>query len=95
MLGRLHMSVSECIESYQSLFEKVFTKRNHRVSITGNIKGRFDSDGLEHAIKQLLSQRGMDPEELLKDSAESRCRTYVTSISSRAAMRRYGLTRRL
>ncbi|KAL2195223.1 acyl transferase/acyl hydrolase/lysophospholipase [Corynascus similis CBS 632.67] len=50
MLGRLCMTVDECIDAYTSLSDKVFEKRSHRVSITGKLQGRFDATELEQAV---------------------------------------------
>ncbi|CAK7206341.1 hypothetical protein SEUCBS139899_009130, partial [Sporothrix eucalyptigena] len=33
MLGRLQMTVNECIEAYTSLSDKVFERKRHRVKI--------------------------------------------------------------
>lgn len=51
MLGRLCMTVDECIDAYTSLSDKVFEKRSHRVSITGKLQGRFDATELEQPVK--------------------------------------------
>lgn len=68
------MSVDECIESYKSLVKRVFKKNGHRVNWRGYVKSRFNTEELERAIKQLLKDRGHDPEMLLKDSLEAKCK---------------------
>src|SRR5205814_1267914 len=60
MLGRLRMTVDECIEAYTSLSDRVFEKKAHRVTIRGNLQGRFDTTALEDAIKQILKERGLN-----------------------------------
>jgi hypothetical protein len=50
MLGRLQMTVDECIDAYTSLSDKVFEK-SHRVNMRGKIQGRFDTAELERAVK--------------------------------------------
>jgi patatin-like phospholipase/acyl hydrolase len=35
MLGRLQMTVGECIDMYTSLSNKVFEKKSHRITIKG------------------------------------------------------------
>ena len=67
MLGRLRMTVDECITTYISLSEKVFEKKAHRVSIKGKVQGRYDSEALEQTIKQVLRDNGFGEDELLKD----------------------------
>jgi hypothetical protein len=67
MLGRLRMSVDECIGAYLSLSDDVFHKKRHRVTIKGKVQGRFDSEELERAVKAIVKERGYDEEVLLKD----------------------------
>lgn len=68
MLGRLCMTVDECIEAYTSLSDKVFEKKSHRVNIKGKLQGRFDSAELERTIKQILVSRNLNEDTLLKDT---------------------------
>jgi len=76
MLGRLKMSVSDCITEYQRLAKSVFTKSRHRVSLSAKIRGRFDHEALERGIKGLLRRLGLDEDELLKeDNGNPRCKT--------------------
>lgn len=76
MLGRLRLSVSECIVEYQKLATNVFTKRRHRVNWKGKIQGRFDHEALEEGIQDLLRRRGLSGDELLKDTdGASGCKT--------------------
>jgi len=67
MLGRLRMTVDECITAYTSLSDRVFEKKSHRVNIRGKLQGRFDTAELERAIKRILRDRGLGEDTLLKD----------------------------
>ncbi len=67
MLGRLRMTVDECIAAYTSLSDKVFEKKSHRVNIKGKLQGRFDAAELEDTIKRILRARGISEDALLKD----------------------------
>ncbi|CAK7227499.1 hypothetical protein SEUCBS140593_006597 [Sporothrix eucalyptigena] len=67
MLGRLGMTVDECIEAYTSLSDKVFEKKSHLVKINGKLQGRFGAAGLEDNIKQILRARNLREDQLLKD----------------------------
>ncbi|KAH7119390.1 acyl transferase/acyl hydrolase/lysophospholipase [Dactylonectria estremocensis] len=58
MLGRLRMTIDECITAYTSLSDKVFEKKSHRVKINGQFQGRFDTAALEQAVKQILVDNG-------------------------------------
>jgi len=74
MLGRLKMSVADCIDAYVSLSDRVFRKTKHRVTFMGKIQGRFDSDELERAVKEVVKEQGLQEDALLKDAPESSCK---------------------
>ena len=74
MLGRLRMSVDECIEAYLSLSDRVFQKKRHRVTIKGNIQGRFDSEELARAVKEVVKGQGLEKDALLKEGPEAVCK---------------------
>ncbi len=76
MLGRLQMTIGECIEAYTTLSDKVFEKKAHRVKVNGLLQGRFDTLALEQAIQQTLSGRGHSEDILLKD-VDALCKVYV------------------
>ncbi|KAL1893605.1 hypothetical protein Sste5346_006436 [Sporothrix stenoceras] len=84
MLGRLRMTVDECIEAYTSLSDKVFEKKSHRVKINGKLQGRFDAAKLEDTIKEILRARNLDEDELLKDVAAS-CKVFVCAMSKQTS----------
>lgn len=71
------MSVEECIEAYTALSDQVFEKKHHRVSLKGDIQGRFDTAALERALKQILRQQGHSEDTLLQDTTENPCKVYV------------------
>jgi hypothetical protein len=77
MLGRLRMSVADCIAAYLKLSERVFRKTRHRVTVKGRIQGRFDSDELARAIREALKQQGLPEDALLKDEPGTMCKVYV------------------
>ena len=74
MLGRLRMTVGEAITAYLSLSNRVFQKKAHRVTVKGNIQGRFDSNELARAIKEVVKQQGLHEDELLKDASDAQCK---------------------
>lgn len=62
MLGRLNMSVEECIKAYEQLCPKVFAKRwggsaVGKLKLLGRVEGRFDHIALEKAVKDILRDR--------------------------------------
>ena len=74
MLGRLRMSTTDCIGAYLSISDRVFQKKRHRVSVRGKIQGRFDSQELEKAIKEVIVEQGLDEGALLKDASADACK---------------------
>lgn len=74
MLRRLKLSIDECIDAYLSLSDRVFQKKSHRVTIRGNIQGRFDSEELERAVKEVVAKQGLHQDALLKDVSDDACK---------------------
>lgn len=77
MLGRLRMSVDDCIHAYLSLSQRVFRRRNSPATMTGRIQGRFDSNELEGAIKQIIVAAGFPQDALLQESEDNKCKVLV------------------
>lgn len=73
MLGRLHMSVEECEATYLNLSERIFNPRRASINVIGRTKdlwkaeGRFDGEELKACIIDLLEERKVNKETLLKD----------------------------
>ena len=74
MLGRLRMSVADCITAYLSLSDRVFCKTRHRVTVKGQVQGRFDADELARAVKDVVKQQGLQDDALLKNVPEAGCK---------------------
>ncbi|KAF2726462.1 FabD/lysophospholipase-like protein, partial [Polyplosphaeria fusca] len=81
MLGRLKMSIDECIDAYLALSERVFQKKRHRVTVKGKVQGRFDSSELAQAIQEVIKQQGLQEGTLLKDAPEAGCKVFVCATS--------------
>lgn len=77
MLGRLRMTVDESIDAYVQLADSVFQKKRHRVTLKGRMQGRFGSDELEHAIKEILRKKQLDENALMQESQDPRYKVYV------------------
>ncbi|THY48275.1 FabD/lysophospholipase-like protein [Aureobasidium pullulans] len=82
MLGRLEMSVDECIKVYSGLIATVFGVQLSKIPMNwkGKVKPRFDSAKLEVAIKQVISQSGLPEDTMFDDGIERGCKTFVCSI---------------
>lgn len=74
MLGRLQMSIKECIDAYVSLSDAIFQKKKHRLSLRGKTQGRFDHKELERCVKQIIAKTGRKEDILLEDGSESKCK---------------------
>jgi hypothetical protein len=80
MLGRLQMTIEECIEEYKYLAKEIFVKRK-RYSLFG-IKYAtaelgepwFDADNLEKAVKNLLKRKKKDEGLELKENVNPKCK---------------------
>ncbi|KAH7008703.1 hypothetical protein EDB80DRAFT_751332 [Ilyonectria destructans] len=81
MLGRLRVTIDECITAYTSLSDKVFEKKSHRVKINGQFQGRFDTAALEQAVKQILVDNGHGEDALLQDPPNTACKVFVCATS--------------
>jgi hypothetical protein len=77
MLGRLQMSTEECIDAYLRLSKRVFQKKRHMVTVKGKIQGRFDSNELELAVKEVLTNQGLSQDTLLKEATNAACKVQV------------------
>ncbi|PSN58604.1 hypothetical protein BS50DRAFT_614817 [Corynespora cassiicola Philippines] len=81
MLGRLRMSVADSIAAYLSLSDRIFRKTRHRVTVKGKIQGRFDSEELARAVREVTKEQGLQEDELLKDGSGSACKVFVCATS--------------
>jgi hypothetical protein len=74
MLGRLEMSVDECIEIYTNFMEKVFAVswRNKVRTLTNGAK--YDDTVLESCIKEVVKDKFGDENAKLLDDHEEACK---------------------
>lgn len=85
MLGRLRMNIDECIDAYLSLSDRIFRKNRHRVTARGNIQGRFDSEELARAVKEVVTGKGLQEDALLKDGSDEACKVFVCATSKQTS----------
>jgi hypothetical protein len=87
MLGRLRMSVTDCITAYLLLYNNVFCKTQrsslsdhfflkiwYRIMVKGYVQGRFDKLELAQAVKGVVGQQGLQDDALFKDTGEAGCK---------------------
>ena len=82
MLGRMRMTVDECIEAYVHLSDRVF-RQTHSLpfSFSGKVRGKFDSKALEEAVKEYLSKYSLSEDCLLQDIDQTSCKVFVCATS--------------
>ncbi|CAK7210459.1 hypothetical protein SEUCBS140593_000831 [Sporothrix eucalyptigena] len=80
MLGRLGMSVTECITAYTDLCDRAFVTSGRPINMDQNVQGRLSSEELEKAIKAIVTGCGLPENELLKDT-KSACKVFVCAFS--------------
>jgi hypothetical protein len=79
MLGRLEMSIEDCLEAFKTMSAEIFA-RNWKVAPIikhiGAIAGtsRFKAKNLETAIKKVLRELEMAEDVSLRDSGERSCK---------------------
>lgn len=74
MLGRLKMSIDDCISAYVSLYLRVFRTRRIWATAKGQIQSQFDAEELAGVIKEVLKQQGLKEDALLKDESSTECK---------------------
>lgn len=81
MLGRLRMSITECILAYEALSIRVFRPRRQRNSILSLVSdmfsSRFDSDALVHAVEDMLQRVRERRDARLIDRTDAPCKVFV------------------
>ncbi|KAH7110106.1 acyl transferase/acyl hydrolase/lysophospholipase [Dendryphion nanum] len=84
MLGRLRMSVQECIDEYTALSRHIFKRKRH----LGSSGPTFYAEDLEKALKKVIGERlGLQNEEApLRDPlGEEACKTFVVTLQNQHA----------
>jgi len=76
MLGRLEMTVEDCIAAYLELMKTVFKKKSRRfpLNTSGNIKAQFDSAKLKKAVEKVVVDSGASMADPLNDGRERGCK---------------------
>ena len=79
MLGRLHMSVDECITMYENLGKEVFGKRLIGGQFGRIIRGMtsspfYDIEALQAQVKKVLKEKGIALDEVFVESNNPICK---------------------
>lgn len=72
MLGRLRLTVDQCIHEYQNLSPLIFTQK-HMVPFNSKLKvhGRFNTQGFEKCIQDLVERHTGSKDTLLKEDVQN------------------------
>ncbi|KAF2156233.1 FabD/lysophospholipase-like protein [Myriangium duriaei CBS 260.36] len=69
MLGRLRMTVDECIDHYLSLHDSVFLDNG-----IFELRDRYNDYAMEESVKDVLRSKNIDEDTLLKDTEDTACK---------------------
>lgn len=71
MLGRLGMTVKQCLEAYKRMAEQAFTPKGNVFSRTFSLpaspQGRFSGEHLADAVKKIVKEYTGDAEAVFAD----------------------------
>ncbi|KAG8528968.1 uncharacterized protein KY384_006657 [Bacidia gigantensis] len=79
MLGRLGLTVDQCIDAYQVLAQAVFGHRSYGGIVLQGLRSKsvYSISRLQEAIKETLASYGEEEEAALNDSGSHGCRMFV------------------
>ncbi|PVH70050.1 FabD/lysophospholipase-like protein, partial [Cadophora sp. DSE1049] len=83
MLGRLQMSVDECIEHYAKIMDEIFNKKS-RLPIklrNLNISSRYATSVLEENIKKIIEASGCSADEKMRE-LNPKCKVFVVAVTA-------------
>ncbi|KAL6713171.1 hypothetical protein ACLMJK_009292 [Lecanora helva] len=86
MLGRLRMSVKDCINVYEKLMVEIFGRKAHwPISLPLTIQARYDPQKIKTEIENLLSEYGFPKDSLFTEEEPNneekrRCRVSVSIV---------------
>lgn len=82
LLGRLEMSVEDCISLYKGLMRSVFGHKtnSHKANVlSGKVQNIFSHEPLKDAVQELLRSKNMPVDQLYDDGQARTCRTFVVA----------------
>ncbi|RII11598.1 hypothetical protein CUC08_Gglean005597 [Alternaria sp. MG1] len=85
MLGRLEMSVDQCIEAYTGMMDVIFDPKDKKKLPfkirNGKVQPQYKTKYMEQAIKQVMSNAGWTSDDRFRGSKDSSCKTYAIDPS--------------
>jgi hypothetical protein len=80
MLGRLQMSVDDCIQKYEDMVDEIFKKSHFPVTRRGEVKGRFNTEVLTRKIQKVIEETGLSVDTTLRHNDADMCKVYVNLV---------------
>ncbi|KAI0581594.1 phospholipase [Pyrenophora tritici-repentis] len=85
MLGRLEMSIDQCIEAYIEMMDVIFDPKDRRKLPfkirNGKVQPKYKTKHIEQAIKQVISKAGRTSDDPFRGTKDSTCRTVVLALT--------------
>ena len=79
MLGRLEMSIDQCIEAYIEMMDVIFDPKDRRrlpfKIRNGKVQPKYKTKHIEQAIKQVITKAGCTSDDRFRGTKESACKT--------------------
>lgn len=80
MLGRLEMTIDQCIDHFTGMMGSIFDqKKKDKLPFkwyNGKVNHRYDSKTLENAIKKVIESAGLPSDALMRATKKSACKVY-------------------
>lgn len=80
MLGRLEMTIDDCIDAYIRLADRVFKKTGPPLGLCCEVQSRFNTKAFEQEIKAIVRRQTGTENTLLKNEDDRSCKVYVGSF---------------
>ncbi|KAF2707708.1 phospholipase [Pleomassaria siparia CBS 279.74] len=84
MLGRLEMSVDQCIEAFTGMMSVIFNPKDKKSLPfklrNGKIQPRYKTKHLENAIRQIISRARYPSDALFRGGKRSCCKTIIIAL---------------
>ena len=81
MLGRMRMSIDECIEAYNTLASKIFSAGLlTKIKDGADTGARFSADVLEQAVKAVIKKYAGSEDAPMRDPDVNGCKVYVVTL---------------
>ncbi|RYN34654.1 hypothetical protein AA0112_g5203 [Alternaria arborescens] len=86
MLGRLEMSIDQCIEAYTGMMDVIFDPKDKKKLPfkirNGKVQPQYKTKYMEQAIKQVMSNAGWTSDDRFRGSKNSSCKTVVIALTA-------------